>query len=147
MREEELPKRVEALLLLLVKEVAVRRGRFWLLLVERYLRRVVGRVVLVSDLPTEEAEDPILVVTEGLLLLVRWMSNLWEASRHCIVLEPDGLCAILIMVYVKEIERALAGRDFFFDAGECNRFCGEGGNSRGCSGRKKMSGRCGSDKM
>ena len=100
MREEELPKREEALLLLFIKEVTVRRGRFCLLLVERYRRRFVGRVVvLVSDFP-EEAEDPIVIVTEeGLLLLVLWMSNLWEASRHCIVLEPDGLCAILIMVY------------------------------------------------
>lgn len=86
-------------MLLLVEKVAVRRGRFCLLLVERYRRRVVGRVAVVgSDLPTEE----------GLLLLVRWMSNLWEASRHCIVLEPDGLWAILIMVY-NEVDRESLG--------------------------------------
>lgn len=98
---EELPKREEALLLLLAKGVTVRSGRVCLLLVKRYLLRVVGRVVvLVNDLPTEEAEDSIIVVSEeSLLLLVRWMSNLWEAPRHCIVLEPDGLCAILIIVY------------------------------------------------
>lgn len=75
-----MPKREEALLVLLDdKEVAVRRGRFCLmLLVERYRLRVVGRVVLVSDLPTDEAEDPIVVTEEEerLLLLVRWTSNL-----------------------------------------------------------------------
>jgi hypothetical protein len=69
-----LPKREEALLLLIEdKEVAVRRGIFCLLLlVERCRLRVVGR------LPTEEAEDPIVVTEEEerLLLLIRWTNNL-----------------------------------------------------------------------